>query len=275
LRKKKNLLNKMAISYYLLKIQPIFLFLILTSAGALLSLYGTHLFRKHIKLKILRSHNEVTGFLFLAIASFYALLLSFVVFVVWDQLNDTHSNVSKEGSSALGLYRDIKYYPDTVDSKKLMTAYIDFVYNVIDEELPNAEIMKLSRKTPVAFSKVFYEMEHLNPKNQFQIQLVAEMFNHLNELSTYRGLRTASIETEIPSPMWLPIILGAIITIVCAMFLDIEHKGMHLLLNALLGAFIGMFLFTIIILDHPYTGSQGIKPKSYKQIFTLEKWGHE
>jgi hypothetical protein len=50
---------------------------------------------------------------------------------------------------------------------------------------------------------------------------------------------------------------------------------MHLLLNALLGAFIGMFLFTIIILDHPYTGSQGIKPKSYKQIFTLEKWGHE
>ena len=44
----------------------------------------TFLFRKYVKVKILRSHNEVIGFLFLAIASFYALLLSFIVLVVWD-----------------------------------------------------------------------------------------------------------------------------------------------------------------------------------------------
>lgn len=265
----------MAISYYLLQIPSVFLFIFLILFGAVFAGLGTSIFRRYVKLKILRSHNEVTGFLFLAIASFYALLLSFVVLVVWEQLNETHSNVSKEGSSALALYHDIKFYPDTIDSKKLMVAYIDFVYNVIDEELPNMQVMQLSRKTPESFSKVFYEMEHLNPKSQFQIQLVTEMFNHLNELSTYRGLRIASIDTEIPSTMWLPIMFGAFITLLCAMFLDIEHTRIHIIINSMLGAVIGMFLFILIVLDHPYTGSHGIKPKSYKEIFTLERWDSE
>ncbi|MBI5539444.1 MAG: DUF4239 domain-containing protein [Bacteroidia bacterium] len=265
----------MAITYYMLQIPPFLFFILIVSFGGIFAALTTSLFRKYIRVKILRSHNEVTGFLFLAISSFYSLLLSFTVFVVWDQLNSTRSNVSKEGSSAMSLYRDIKFYPDTVESKQLMMVYLDFVYNVIDEEFPDMEHMKLSRKTPESFNKVFYKMEHLNPKNQYQIQLVAQMFNHLNELATYRGLRISSMETEIPPPMWFPIILGAVITLLCAMLLDIEHARMHVSLNAFLGIVIGMLFFIIIILDHPFTGSLSLKPKSYRQIFTMEQLANE
>ncbi len=262
---------KMAITYHMLQIPPLLLFVLIVSSMAFIAGIGTLLFRRYIKLQVLRSHNEVTGFLFLAIASFYAFFLSFVVFVVWDQLNQTHNNLTKESSSATGLYRDIKFYPDTLESKQLMVVYLDFIFHVVDEEIPNMGQRKLSQKTTESFNAVFHKMERLNPKNDFQIQLVGEMFRHLNELATLRELRSASVEAEIPSPMWLPIVLGAIITIICAMLLDIEHSRMHVLLNALLGSFIGMFFFIIILLDHPYTGSLGIKPKSYKQIFVLEQ----
>jgi hypothetical protein len=260
---------------YLLQIPSLLLFLLIISAGAFVSGLFTYLFRKYGNLKILRSHNEVTGFLFLALASFYAFLLSFIVFMVWGQMNDTRNNVSKEGSSAMGLYRDIKFYPDTIESKQLMIVYLDFIYNVIDEEFPNMELMKASRKTPESFDRVFYKIEHLNPKNPFQIQLVAEMFNHLNELSTYRGLRDTSFENEIPPALWWPIILGALITLFCAMLLDIEHARLHITLNAMLGAFTGMLFFIILLLNHPYSGSLSIKPQSYKQIFTMEQWDKE
>ena len=265
----------MAITYYMLQINPVILFALMVASGAIAGAFATFFFRKYIRVKVLRSHNEVTGFLFLAIASFYALLLSFVVFVVWDQLNEIQSNVSKEGSSAMGLYRDIKYYPDTIRSKPLMTAYLDFVYNVLDEEFPNMAKMQSSRKTNESFSQVFYEIERLDPQNTFHIQLVSRMFNHLNELSTFRGLRTSSLEMEMPAPMWMPILLGAFITLLCSVLMDIEHKKMHVGLNSLLGAIIGMFLFIIILLDHPYTGSIAIQPRSYQQIFTLDQWENE
>jgi len=265
----------MAITYYMLQIHPVYLFILMVLTIGSLTGLTTYIFRRHSKLKILRSHNEVTGFLFLAIASFYALLLSFVVLVVWDQLNETRGNVSKEGSSAMCLYRNIKFYPDTTDSKQLLETYMNFVFQVVDDEFPNMEHMKLSRKAPEAFNEVYNKMEHLNPKTHFQVQLVAEMFDHLNELSTYRGLRITSMETEISPPMWLPMVFGLFITVFCAMLLDIEHLRMHITLNILLGAFIAMFLFIIILLDHPYSGSLAIKPKSYMQIFTLEQWDKE
>lgn len=265
----------MSFTYYLLQLPSFVLFILIISIGAIGAGLGTFLFRKYANLKILRSHNEVTGFLFLTLASFYAFLLSFIVFMVWGQLNETRSNVSKEGSSAMGLYRDIKFYPDTIESKQLMIVYLDFIYNVIDEEFPNMEQMKPSRKTPESFDRVFYKIEHLNPKNPFQIQLVAEMFNHLNQLATYRGLRESSLEKEIPSPLWWPMLLGAFITLFCAMLLDIENARLHITLNAMLGVFIGMLFFIILLLDHPYSGSLSIKPQSYKQIFTMEKWDND
>jgi hypothetical protein len=265
----------MSFTYHLFQIPTFLLFVLILAVGAITAGVGTMLFRKYGNVKVLRSHNEVTGFLFLALASFYAFLLSFIVFMVWGQLNETRGNISKEGSSAMGLYRDIKFYPDTVESKQLMIVYLDFIYNVVDEEFPNMEQMKTSRKTPESFDRVFFKMEHLNPKNPFQIQLVAEMFNHLNELATYRGLRDTSFEKEIPPPLWWTMILGAIITIICSILLDIEHTRLHITLNALLGIFIGMIFFIILLLDHPYSGSLSIKPQSYKQIFTLEQWDNE
>jgi hypothetical protein len=260
----------------LIHLSPFLLFILIILFGALFAGFSTFIFRKYVKLEILRSHNEVTGFLFLAISGFSSLLLSFSIFVVWDQLNETHSNVSKEGSSAMALYHDIKFYPDTASSKQLMAEYLDFVYNILDEEIPNMELMKKpSQNTSESFNRVFYQMERLNPQTQFQVQLVGGMFSHLNELASFRGLRTSSIETEIPRPMWLPLIFGALVTILCAMLLDIEHTGMHIGLNSLLGMVLGMFFFTIILLDHPYTGSLAIKSNSYKEIFTLEHWANE
>ena len=262
----------MAFSYYLLQFPPFLLFFTIIVFGGIITGGGTYLFRNFGRVKVLKCHNEVTGFLFTAIASFYSLLLGFVVFVVWGQLNDTQSNVSQEGSSAFGLYRDIKFYPDSITSKKMMVVYLDFVFDVIDDEFPRMSRMEASPKTLASFNKVFYTMEHLNPKEPFQIQLVSEMFHHLNELATYRGLRTATIQSEIPSPIWWPIILGAVITIICAMLLDIENSHVHVGLNTLFGIFIGMFFFIIITLDHPFTGSMGIQPDSYMQIFNMEHW---
>ncbi|MCX6351348.1 MAG: DUF4239 domain-containing protein [Bacteroidetes bacterium] len=260
----------MAITYYMLQISPLLLFTLMILSAALFGGLLAFVFRTYLRVKVLRSHNEVTGFFFTTIASFYALLLGFVIFGVWGQLNDAQNNMSMEGSSALGLYRDIKFYPDTLESKQMMNEYLDFVSNVINEEIPNMAKMKASKKTPESFNNVFYKMEHLNPKNTFQIQLVSEMFNHLNQLAMYRGLRTASIDSEIPPPMWLPIMLGALITIICAVLVDIENKKIHIALTSLLSVYIAMFLFIIVMLDHPFTGSLSINPKSYKEVLNLE-----
>ncbi len=261
----------MAITYHMLQIPATLLFNLMVLTIGIAAGFGTYFFNKYIRIKLMRSHNEVTGFLFLAIASFQSLLLSFVVFLVWGEFIETQANMTKEGSSAMGLYRDIKNYPEIVDSKKLMVTYLHFIFLTIEDEIPAMKVLKPSPKTDEAFNKMFYEMERIQPKNNMEVQLVSGMFHHLNEVSNLRSMRISSVEKEIPAPLWLPMVLGAIITILCAMLLDIEHARMHVVLNTMLGMFIGLIFFMIILLDHPFTGSLSINPTSYKQIILLEK----
>lgn len=265
----------MAITYYMLQISPVVLFILVMTTGALLSGLITYLFRTYIRLKVLRSHNEVTGFLFTSIASFYALLLGFVVFLVWGRLNETQGQVNREGSMATALYRDIKFYPNPQVSKQLKSIYLEYVHLVIEEEFPKMEYMKLSRKTPEALNRLYFMMNRIQVNNEIEALFLSEMFSNLNELSASRDLRVATMESEIPAPMWLPIILGAIITITCAMLLDIESARMHISLTSLFGSFIGMILFIIIFLDHPFSGTERIKPKAYIQIEVMENWTTE
>lgn len=265
----------MAITYYMLQIPPWLFFITLFVALGMCSIILTMLFSKYFKIQILKSHNEVKGYLFLATASFYALFLSFIMLVVWEQRNETKTNISKEGSAALALYRDIKYFPDSTVSNNIMAAFMDFVYKVVDDEFPKMEKLEISRETSESFNKLFYEIEHLNPQSPFQIQLVGAMFSHLNELAMHRSLRITTMEAEISPALWLPIILGWFITILCYVLLDIEHRRMNISLNFILSGIIVVFLFTIIILDHPYTGKNKIEPTSYLQIFTLEEWANE
>jgi hypothetical protein len=261
----------MNVTHYLNKLPPALLFVSVVTLMAFLAGFSTFLFRKYKKRKILKSHNEVTGYLFLAIANFYALFLSFMVFVCLDQLMETKTNLSHESSSALSFYRDIKLYPDSLESKHLTDVYLDFVTNVLNEELPNMEEMRPSPKTAQSFNRVFYTVERLRPKDGFQIQIIGGMFAHLNDLATFQGLRNGAIDSQIPPSTWLALITGEIITIMCAMLLDIERIRLHILLNTLLGTFIGLFFFVIILLDRPFSSILKGSPKSYEQIFTLEK----
>jgi hypothetical protein len=262
----------MVLSYYLLQVPTPLLFIGMTLMGGLSAGFCTAIFYKFVRVKILKSHNEVTGFLFTVVANLYAFLLGFVIFMVWGQLNDAQTNVNQEGSSAFGLYRDIKFYPDTIESKALMVIYLHFISNVLTDEFPNMSRMKDSPKTLVAFNQVFYKMERLNPENPMQVQLVGEMFHHLNQLAGHRGARTCSTQTEVPAPIWWVVLVGSIIVIFCAMLLNIENIKVHITLNSMLGAFIAMFFFIVIVLDHPFTGSLGIVPDAYAQIINMEVW---
>jgi len=232
---------------------------------------GTWLFRKYIKLKYLRSHNEAVGYIFALLGGFYGLLMGFVVFFVWDSLNQAQNNASHEGSLARGLYRDIRYYPDSTLMRPLMKSYVSYVHSVVDREYPDMEhLKKFDIDNRKYFNEVFREMEKLDEHDP----RVEQMFRHLNDLATYRGLRLLDASSEIPIEIWVPLILGSFVILVFAMLVDVESRSLHIVVNALLGAFIGLVIYLIIIIDHPFTGKMRIHPEEYVAILEMVKDGN-
>lgn len=261
----------MSISYALLSIQPLLLLLLMIIFFATGGGFITWLFRKHIRLRILQSHNEVIGNIFSCTGGLYSLLLAFVVFLVWDAFNDAAAHANMEFSIAKGLYRDIQYYPDTLESKRIKQVYLAYINEVVTREYPAlARLEPVPESSKEAFNNVFRAVEGVSPADQNLSARASEMFRHLNELATSRSLRHLAAGSGMPLELWLPMLIGGFITMVFAIMLDIENYRLHIFLNAMLGSFIGIVMYLIIIMDYPFSGHFCIEPTGYLELL---QWG--
>lgn len=237
----------------------------------LIGILITWLFRKYFRVSIMNAHNEATGYIFSVVAGFYALILAFVVFQALDGYNSVQRDADIEGSLAKSLYRQIKYYPESSASSALETDYIRYVNLVTNDEYPKMSRLQKSEETVQAFGVLFEKIEQLKSEDYNLQNKAWIMQEQLNELAKYRNLRTLAGDSEIPIIMWIPLILGWVITMAFAAMLNVENQRYHIFINGMMGAFTGLIFFLIILLDHPFTGIMKVNPTTYQQILDMEK----
>ena len=66
--------------------------------------------------------------------------------------------------------------------------------------------------------------------------------------------------------MWAVIWVGAAISIAVAYLFRIEDPKLHAVLVALMGGFLAMVLFMVVINDRPFYGYDSIPPDPYRLI---------
>lgn len=278
----------MSITNILLRMNPLLmlaLFIILFSGVGIL---GTYFIRKYNKIGIRESHNEGIANGFAMTGGLYGLILAFVVFLVWDQFNEAQQNADMEASLSKGLYRNIKYYPADnnhealLQKKKLTEAYMHYLENVIIEDslLNNKGEESLEykdyryAKTVKSFNAFYKMLEQMHDSVTYKNQRIEGMFKQLNDLGTYRNLRSLSVESEIDFYIWVPLWLGGIIIMLFAYLMNIENKALHIAINGLIGAFIALVFYIIVLTDHPFNGRMRIDiGKNLNQIIEWSELG--
>ena len=71
----------------------------------LVALAGPVIVRRFVSLERLRGNNEVAGYKFATVGVLYAVLLAFVVVVVWEKFSQAENEVASEAGAAATLYR--------------------------------------------------------------------------------------------------------------------------------------------------------------------------
>ena len=67
--------------------------------------------QRRLRSEMLRRHNDVAGFLFSAVGVLYAVVLGFVVVVVWQKYDNAVSNVENEVDAVANLYHVVDAFP--------------------------------------------------------------------------------------------------------------------------------------------------------------------
>jgi hypothetical protein len=228
------------------------------------SLLGLALVRRSVELSTLESHKDVAGFILAVVGVLYAVLLGFVAIDVWQQFNDATTHADQEAAEVDNLYR-LGVGLDR-QGDQLRPAVVRYATSVANVEWPRmAAHQEESHATDLALNNLWHATTAVRPKNAAQAGFLLQSTSDLDTASQLRRTRIANSDSTLPGPLWIALILGAVITVGFTYFFGLKRFAPQVLMVAALSAMIGVTLFVIISLDLPYTGDVAVKPVAMQQ----------
>ena len=202
-----------------------------------------------------------------AIGVFYGITVGLIAVGVWNTSSNASELVSKEAVAIGALYRDVSSYPSPV-REELRAKLREYTVFVIEEAWPAQQRGQGQMiNTGTAVLDDFQHLLHsFQPANISQATLHAETLRAYNSFIEYRRLRVDAVGDGLSNVMWAVIWVGAAISIGIAYFFNIPDIKLHAILVALMGGFLAMVLFMIIINDKPFYGYVSISSDPYKLI---------
>ncbi len=222
----------------------------------LIAMFGPLVIRRFVALENLATNNEVAGFKFATVGVLYAVLLGFSIVVVWEKFNDAQATVEHEASAAATIYHLVPGLAplQAAATRSALTAYLK---SAVAEEWPAMERGHANLSTRQALGTIYTALLTPDPGVTGDVTAKAEIFNQLNLLTQARRTRLLSAEGDVPGPLWIVLLGGAVLTIVFTLFFGTRNLAAQTLMTGLLTLLIFSELLIAVALDRPFTG--GIK----------------
>ena len=226
---------------------------------------GVLLVRRFFDVGNLKHHHDVAGPIFSTLGVVYAVLLAFAIVIVWQNFNMTQNNVILEANYYGDIYRDSVGLPEPLRSQ-LTEEMDDYINAIIDDEWKLLAVGQRSMIVQEKSDKIWKLYGNFEPKTDRERIIFAEILNRANTAGELRRQRIADASTGIHPVLWFVLLFGGIITISFTFFFGSENLGAQLIMTTLLAVLIVLILFTILIMDFPFSGDLNIPPDAFKLV---------
>jgi ABC-type multidrug transport system fused ATPase/permease subunit len=232
--------------------------LVLIGVAVASSVAGLLLVRRFVPAAVLQQQHDVASPKFQVIGTLYAVLLAFVVVVVWQQFQSASVNVDVEATKLSDLYRDAEEYPEAerVRLRRQLRAYAEAV--VTDEWDAMARGGESTRAW-VEYDGLWKLYRALRPRDLTEIPIATETLRRMSELGEARSLRLLHSRAAIHPVLWAGLIVLGVITIGFGYFFGARLRA-QVAMTALFASAIGILVFIIVVLAHPFRGYGRISP---------------
>jgi hypothetical protein len=206
------------------------------------------------------SHNDIVGFYLAAIAVIDAITLGLVAVGTWETYTTVQLRVDHEAATLAAIYRDASGYPEPVRTQ-LQNDLRFYYHQVVDIAWPMQRRGLVADASGIALQQFEKDFMAFEPVTEQQKILSAETYRAFNELSECRRDRINSVAMELPSPLWLMVIAGALLGIAATWLFHTASFGMHLWLSVVYSVLIALPVYMIVALDNPYRGRLAVGPE--------------
>jgi hypothetical protein len=219
------------------------------------SVVGLIAFRSLVDLRVIHDSGDAVGSYLQVLGGIYAVLLAFVVIVVWGQFNDARGFVHREANALVDLHRTASGLPDGARDvvQQGLRDYLDAV--LADEWTAMSRgDHETTDRIGHRLDRVWSAIHSCVPLNNSQHTVYAEVLARFNDLTETRTNRLSAATAKIPIAMNVLLYTGALIMIGSMYLLPFDRFWLHAVATASLAGATAHILYLIYDLDDAFAG---------------------
>ena len=239
--------------------------LLLVAVSVLIAVTGLTLVQRLVPLRLRKEHNDVAGFIYAVLGVIYAVLIALVVIAVWEDFAAARDTVEREASELDDVFRLAHSLPEP-EGRQLQELARSYARVVVDEEWA---LMAQARTSPRAWElldEMTLHFENVEVRTKAEQVRYAEALARMDELADARNARLVEAGEGIPTVVWGVLAVGGILVVGFAYLFGLENTLVHNLMVGALALLISSVLFTIGVLEYPFSGDVRVSPEAFELV---------
>lgn len=201
------------------------------------------------------------------VALVYGALLGFTVVVAWEQFSSAEANVASESSTVATMYRTTVGMPAAQQTE--MRALLRTYTTAVQAEWNREEGDDTSYTARGAITDMYRVLGSQQP-GEASNPVNGEFLSQLTVLTSERNTRILDGRPRIPGLLWTGLLFGGVVLIGLMGFTRLRSRRGHVLLSSAVAVLLGLLLFIVFWLDHPFGRQLGVTPVPFEhslQVF--------
>jgi hypothetical protein len=209
------------------------------------------------------------------LATGFAVLLGFVVFLAFESYDTARSGAESEARIILEEFETAQLMPAPVRGR-FSGELVCYARSVVHQEWPQMESGRLTNQYNPWGVAMFQALRTVQPRSASEQAAFGKWLDQRTDREDARADRTHGAEGVIPTPLWIVLFLSA--GIICIFMLFFADSGERVIVQAtMMGSVAVVITSTLLLLwflDNPYqSGTGGLRPFAMER--TVERLTHD
>jgi hypothetical protein len=201
-----------------------------------------------------RAHNDVIGWQISIIGTIYAVMIGFMLFVVWTNFQTAETNADNEANSLVNLSRTADGLP-AAQRDAIHIAASNYANEVLTQEWPTMSRGMVAHHAQIFIMQLWAITTHTPAQNYSQQACLLQAMRELSDLTQHRRVRILESRTQMPTILWAVLVIGGMITIASCCLIGSQNIALHFTLIFALSLLISLALVAIADIDRPFQGT--------------------
>jgi len=206
----------------------------------------------------LREITQITG-------DIYAVLMAFVVFVIWGQFNEVDNFVIQEANALDDILRFSSFLPADM-AGSVRAAIRRYVEYVVSKEWKALSEGKKSEDAENIFEGLFKAVLEMEPKNPKEQTLYQRMLELLDTAGRNRDQRVAKSLTRMPPTLISLVRILATVLLVLVFVYPVSHWIVGVAIFIALSFVLFVAEFVVMDTDNPLKGVWNVSPRPFGEL---------